>query len=65
MPATKNTRPRVSKAATPQPSIVERQPPTERDIALRAYQLFIQRGGQHGYDVEDWLLAQRQLSANP
>jgi hypothetical protein len=63
MPATKNTRPRVSKAATP--STIERRPPTERDIALRAYQLFIQRGGQHGYDVEDWLLAQRQLSANP
>ena len=65
MPATKKTRPRVSNAAPPRHSMVERQPPTERDIALRAYQLFIQRGGQHGHDVEDWLLAQRELSANP
>ena len=36
--------------------------PHGRDIALRAYALFIQRGGVHGHDLEDWLVAERQLS---
>lgn len=35
--------------------------PTESDIASRAYQLFVQRGGEHGRDREDWLLAEREL----
>jgi hypothetical protein len=35
--------------------------PTESDIASRAYQLFVQRGGEHGRDWEDWLLAEREL----
>ena len=38
--------------------------PTEKDIAGRAYQLFIQRGGVHGHDREDWLLAERELGAH-
>ena len=40
--------------------------PTRRDpiteaIALRAYELFLARGGQHGGDLEDWLQAEREL----
>ena len=35
--------------------------PNERDIASRAYQLFVKRGGEHGHDWEDWLLAEREL----
>ena len=35
--------------------------PTESDIARRAYELFLQRGGKHGRDTEDWLLAEREL----
>lgn len=35
--------------------------PAENDIAKRAYQLFIERGGQHGRDMDDWLSAQREL----
>jgi hypothetical protein len=65
MPATKKPRPAPKAAPAPKRPTVQRQPPTERDIALRAYQLFIQRGGEHGRDVEDWLLAQRELSPNP
>jgi len=30
-------------------------------IATRAYELFLQRGGVHGYDREDWLTAEREL----
>jgi hypothetical protein len=35
--------------------------PTEIDVASRAYQLFVQRGGEHGRDWEDWLIAEREL----
>jgi hypothetical protein len=35
--------------------------PTEIDIAARAYQLFIQRGGGHGRDLDDWLMAKDEL----
>jgi len=35
--------------------------PTEHDVASRAYQLFVQRGGEHGRDWEDWLIAEREL----
>ena len=31
------------------------------DIARRAYQLFLMRGGEHGYAMEDWLMAEEQL----
>ena len=31
------------------------------DIALRAYELFKQRGGEHGHDWDDWLRAEIQL----
>jgi hypothetical protein len=35
--------------------------PTHEDIALRAYQLFEERGGEHGDDLKDWLQAEREL----
>jgi len=31
------------------------------EIELRAYQLYEERGGAHGQDVEDWLQAEREL----
>ena len=37
-------------------------PPGREAIAERAYQLFLQRGGVHGYSVEDWLQAERELN---
>ncbi|PYR68514.1 MAG: DUF2934 domain-containing protein [Acidobacteria bacterium] len=35
--------------------------PTHEDIARRAYQLFEDRGGEHGHDWDDWLQAEREL----
>lgn len=32
-------------------------------IAKRAYELYEQRGCQHGYDMEDWLQAAREVLA--
>ena len=59
MPTTKKTKP------APRPSTPRRQRtpgvPTEHDIASRAYQLFIERGGEHGRDLDDWLSAKREL----
>jgi hypothetical protein len=34
-------------------------PPEE--IATRAYELFMARGGAHGGDIDDWLLAESEL----
>jgi DUF2934 family protein len=35
--------------------------PTHEDIARRAYQLYEERGGEHGNDWEDWFQAECQL----
>lgn len=35
--------------------------PTEEEIRYRAYLLYIERGGEHGTDFEDWLNAEREL----
>lgn len=35
--------------------------PSEEDIRLRAYQRYLQRGGGHGMDFDDWLEAEREL----
>lgn len=35
--------------------------PTMEEIRIRAYQLYLERGGMHGQDLEDWLVAERQL----
>jgi Protein of unknown function (DUF2934) len=35
--------------------------PSEEDIRLRAYQRFLERGGTHGQDQDDWIKAEREL----
>jgi len=37
----------------------------DRDIARRAYELYMQRGGEDGHDLEDWLQAERELLSAP
>jgi DUF2934 family protein len=32
------------------------------DIARRAYELYLERGGQDGHDVEDWLRAESEIT---
>jgi hypothetical protein len=39
--------------------------PSEEDIRMRAYQRFIDRGGAHGQDFDDWLEAERELKGKP
>ena len=35
--------------------------PSFEDIAEAAYQRYMQRGGQHGHDFDDWIDAERSL----
>ena len=35
--------------------------PTRDQIQLRAYKLYLRRGGEDGRDVEDWLAAETEL----
>ena len=35
--------------------------PTSEDIALRAYQIYLERGGAPGNALEDWVRAEREL----
>jgi len=39
-----------------------RREPSRGEIAHRAHELYVQRGGEHGKDVEDWLRAEKELS---
>ena len=34
----------------------------DKDVVVRlAYELYLRRGGEHGHDVEDWLMAEQIL----
>jgi len=35
--------------------------PGREEVARKAYEIFLSRGGVHGRDVEDWLAAERDL----
>ncbi len=39
--------------------------PSGEEIARRAHELYLQRGGEHGKDVEDWVGAEKELSEGP
>lgn len=34
---------------------------SHEEVEKRAYELYLQRGGEHGRHEEDWLLAEAQL----
>jgi Protein of unknown function (DUF2934) len=38
-------------------------PPSNEAIARRAYELYLERGSVSGYELEDWLLAEAELTA--
>lgn len=35
--------------------------PNDEEIRVRAYEIYIERGGGHGSDLEDWLVARQEL----
>ncbi len=40
------------------------QPSTElqEQIRFRAFELYVQRGGDHGHDLDDWLQAEFEIT---
>jgi hypothetical protein len=36
--------------------------PTKEDIARRAYEIYLERGGAPGHELEDWTRAERELA---
>jgi hypothetical protein len=38
--------------------------PSDEDIAKRAYEIYLQRGSLPGYEVDDWLQAEAELTAS-
>jgi hypothetical protein len=36
--------------------------PTEEEIAVRAYHIYLERGGAEGNPSDDWLQAERELA---
>ena len=43
-------------------SLTAKARPTREETELLAYQIFIERGGVDGHDVDDWLQAEHELS---
>ena len=43
--------------------MLDRQDSTisRQELETRAYELYLERGAEHGHDEEDWLLAEAQL----
>lgn len=37
--------------------------PSNEQIEARAYEIFLERGGEDGHDVEDWTAAEKELKA--
>ena len=44
--------------------MVEGKELSKRDIAHRAYEFYLQRGGEPGKDVEDWTRAENELNGS-
>jgi hypothetical protein len=42
-----------------------RREPSGEEIARRAHELYLERGGEHGRDVEDWVRAEKELRDEP
>jgi hypothetical protein len=43
--------------------MIGRMKPSREEIARRAHELYLQRGGEPGEDVEDWVKAEEELKA--
>ena len=43
-------------------SRIDKKTPTQREIELRAYEIYLQRGGEDGNELNDWLAAEKELT---
>ena len=44
---------------TKEVAMIERKELSKKEIAQRAYELYVQRGSEPGKDVEDWVRAEK------
>ncbi len=42
--------------------MIEHKELSQQEISDRAYELYLQRGGEPGKDIEDWVRAEQELS---
>ncbi len=48
--------------AAAKPAAPAQRKPTQEEIAKRAYEIYLRRGGTPGNDMEDWLTAEKELA---
>jgi len=65
MDTTTQAEPRSSRRHPARPAEIESSRPATSisadEISRRAYELFLERGGADGADLDDWLRAEREL----
>jgi hypothetical protein len=52
---------RESNGAAPENGAAPLQAGLEEEIRMRAYQIYVERGGQHGFDQDDWARAEKEI----
>jgi hypothetical protein len=64
--------PRIHSPSSKEPTNVaavvrQRRPaaPSPEQVRVRAYEIYLARGGQPGREAEDWAQAERELRARP
>jgi hypothetical protein len=62
-PQKKQNGQRTPAKPAPTPAKATFAKPTQDQIRDRAYKLFLERGGAGGHAIDDWLAAERELSA--
>jgi len=56
------SQPDISSIEGEQPDEIPGSRPTQEEIALRAYHIYLERGGDDGNPEDDWLQAESELS---
>jgi hypothetical protein len=52
---------RESNGAAPENGTAQLHSVIEEEIRIRAYQIYVERGGQHGFDQDDWTRAEKEV----
>ena len=55
------SRPEIESIQTSEPISTQAAEPTEEEIAVRAYHIYLERGEADGDPMNDWLQAEREL----
>ena len=56
------SQPEIENTQTSKPISTPAAEPSEDEIAVRAYHIYLERGGVEGNPDDDWLQAKRELS---